>query len=236
MLRSEIRTRKGNYPVLKLMHGLHQFEKEVHTSNQDFFVRLAQKQSPDAIFITCSDSRIDPNLLTGTAPGELFIIRNAGNIVPDYKDHIGGEAASIEFAVEVLGVRDIIVCGHSQCGAIRGLLSPETLSDMPSLSLWLTHAERTKRILDDNYQDQDSDYVHNIAVQENVLVQMENLRTLPCIARKVMKREIEIHGWVYEIESGRVYIYDPIDEEFLPITLGSNGYELVSGDGLPTTI
>ncbi len=107
---------------------------------------------------------------------------------------------------------------------------------MPSLSLWLTHAERTKRILDDNYQDQDSNYVHNIAVQENVLVQMENLRTLPCIARKVMKREIEIHGWVYEIESGRVYIYDPVDEEFLPITLGSNGYELVSGDGLPTTI
>ncbi|MDR3612778.1 MAG: carbonic anhydrase [Candidatus Obscuribacterales bacterium] len=222
--------------MLRLMHGLHQFEKEVHTSNQDFFARLAQKQSPDAIFITCSDSRIDPNLLTGTAPGELFIIRNAGNIVPDYNEHIGGEAASIEFAIEVLGVKDIIVCGHSQCGAIRGLLNPDSLTEMPTVSQWLKHAERTKRILSDNYHEQDSDCVHNIAVQENVLVQMENLRTLPCIARKVMKREIEIHGWVYEIESGRVYIYDPVDEEFLPITLGKNGYELVSGDGLPTSV
>jgi carbonic anhydrase len=236
MLTSDTITGKGYDSVLKLMHGLHHFEKEVHPINQDFFARLVKKQSPDAIFITCSDARIDPNLLTGTAPGELFIIRNAGNIVPAYQEHVGGEAASIEYAVSVLGVKDIIICGHSQCGAIRGLLNPDSLADMPSVSQWLKHAERTKRILSENYKDQDADCVHNIAVQENVLVQMENLRTLPCISRQLWKREIEIHGWVYEIESGRVYIYDPVDEEFLPITLGSNGYELVSGDGLPTTV
>lgn len=215
------------------MHGLHQFATEVQPINQGFFDRLAQKQSPDAIFITCSDARIDPNLLTMTAPGELFIIRNAGNIVPAYSEHVGGEAASIEYAITVLGVKDIIVCGHSQCGAIKGLLNPESLDDMPTVKQWLKYAERTKRILSENYQEQDFDCVHNIAVQENVLVQLENLRSLPCIARRLWKREIELHGWVYEIETGRVFIYDPVDEEFLPIALGKNGYELISSDGLP---
>jgi carbonic anhydrase len=153
--------------VLKLMQGLHNFEKEVHMSNEALFTRLAKGQAPDAIFITCSDSRVDPNLLTGVAPGELFVIRNAGNIVPAYNpSQGGGEAASIEYAVTVLGVKDIIVCGHSQCGAIKGLLDPESLTDLPAVAQWLKHAERTKRILSDNYKEEDAARVENIAIQE----------------------------------------------------------------------
>ena len=220
--------------MLKLMQGLHNFEKEVHMSNEALFTRLAKGQSPDAIFITCSDSRVDPNLLTGVAPGELFVIRNAGNIVPAYNpSQGGGEAASIEYAVTVLGVKDIIVCGHSQCGAIKGLLDPESLTDLPAVAQWLKHAERTKRILSDNYKEEDAARVENIAIQENVLVQMENLRTLPSIARKLWKREVTIHGWVYKIESGRVFIYDAVHEAFLPISLGKNGYELVADEEKP---
>src|SRR5208283_3312795 len=112
----------------------------------------------------------------------------------------GGEEASIEFAVTHLGVRDIIVCGHSQCGAMKGLLNPDALSDMPAVAKWLRLADKTKRILQENYTDLDPDLLLNVAIQENVLVQLENLRSLPCVARKLWKREIELHGWIYEIE------------------------------------
>ena len=215
--------------MIKLLPGLHQFKTEIHSIQEEFFARLAKKQNPDAIFIACSDSRIVPNLLTQTDPGDLFILRNAGNIVPAQSDHVGGEEASIEFAVTHLGVKDIIVCGHSQCGAMKGLLQPEALVDMPSVAKWLRNAERTKKLIDDNYRECTPEEQLNIAVQENVLVQLENVRALPCVARKLWKREIELHGWVYEIESGNVFVYDPIHEEFLAVAQFSDGYELVPG-------
>ena len=108
----------------KLIHGLHHFQTALFGSQRELFERLAEGQSPEVLFITCSDSRINPNLLTQTEPGELFILRNAGNIVPPYGAVQGGEAATIEFAVAGLGVKDIIVCGHSHCGAMKGLLEP----------------------------------------------------------------------------------------------------------------
>ncbi len=210
----------------KLLHGLHHFQTEIHAINTEFFGRLAKGQSPDAVFITCSDSRVVPALLTLTAPGQLFIIRNAGNIVPA-RDDSGGEEATIEYAVNALGVRDIIICGHTQCGAIKGLLRPETLSDLPAVGRWLRHAEETKRILDTSYHEQDFDSVLDIAIRENVLVQLEHLRTLSCVARLLWKREIELHGWVYDIETGSVSIYDPIEEDFLPVVKADNGFQLV---------
>jgi carbonic anhydrase len=215
--------------MIKLHPGLHKFKSEIHEEQQDFFAKLAKKQSPDAIFITCSDSRIVPELLTSTKPGDLFTLRNAGNIVPNSEDHSGGEEASIEFAVSHLHVRDIIICGHSQCGAMKGLLNPDSLSDMPAVARWLRHAEKTKKILKDNYASAPEDEMLNIAVQENVLVQLENLRNLPCISRKLWTREVELHGWVYEIESGNVFIYDPISEEFLAAAQYNDGFELVAG-------
>lgn len=209
----------------KLLKGLHHFQSEILSTNQEFFQELAKGQTPEAIFITCSDSRVVPDLFLTSAPGQLFSIRNAGNIVPPFGAG-SGEEASIEFGVNVLGIKDIIVCGHSHCGAIKGLLQPETLTELPVVAQWLRHAEDTKRILDENYRDQDFDTVLNIAVQENVLVQIEHLRSLPCVKAKLEKGELKLHAWTYKIETGIVFVYDPEKEAFLPLTKTEKGFEL----------
>lgn len=211
----------------KLLRGLHHFQSEIASVNQDFFQELAKGQSPEAIFITCSDSRVVPSLFLTSAPGQLFSIRNAGNIVPPHGAG-SGEEASIEFGINVLGIKDIIVCGHSHCGAIKGLLQPETLTELPVVAHWLRHAEDTKRILDENYRDQDFDTVLNIAVQENVLVQIEHLKTLPCVKKKLEAGELELHAWTYKIETGIVFIYDAEKEAFLPLRKTEEGFELGS--------
>lgn len=209
----------------KLLHGLHTFKSEIHSVNQEFFEHMAKGQAPEAIFITCSDSRVVPNLITTAEPGQLFIIRNAGNIVPPYGVW-SGEEATIEYGINALGIKNIIVCGHSQCGAIKGLLKPESLSELPAVAHWLRHAEDTKRILGENYHEEEFEKILDIAIQENVLVQIEHLRNLPCIARRIMTREIELHAWMYEIDSGTVFIYDPIAEEFLPLIKTETGFGL----------
>lgn len=135
----------------ELIDGIHRFQREGFLPLQQLFVRLSKGQHPATLFITCSDARIDPTLLTNSQPGDLFILRNAGNIIPPHGAGKGsGEAATIEFAVAELGVKDIIVCGHSHCGAMRGLLKPETLQFLPDFTSWLAHAEMTRRIITDN--------------------------------------------------------------------------------------
>src|SRR5262245_31138611 len=131
----------------KLVQGIHQFQKTYFSSERKLFERLAKEQNPEALFITCSDSRISTGLLTQTNPGDLFVLRNAGNIIPAYGSPNSGTAATIEFAVAGLGIKDIVVCGHSHCGAMKGLLNPELLRDMPAVTQWLSHAESTRRIL-----------------------------------------------------------------------------------------
>lgn len=205
----------------KLVKGLHQFQTQVFLSQRELFDRLSKGQSPDALFITCSDSRINPNLITQTEPGELFILRNAGNIVPPYGASNGGEGATVELAVTGLGVKDIIVCGHSLCGAMNALLHPEKLDNLPLLSSWLSNAESTKRITTENYNNVPDEDLQNIAVQENVLVQLENLRTHPSVAAKISRGELNLHGWVYKIETGTVFYYDPKDGQFEPLTQSS---------------
>ena len=134
----------------KLIEGIHQFQEENFRPLQGLFEKLSRGQNPETLFITCSDSRIDPNLLTQSQPGDLFILRNAGNIVPSHGGPYGGEVATIEFAVAGLGVKDIIICGHSHCGAMMGLLQPEMVANLPAVSSWLSHAETTRRIVKDN--------------------------------------------------------------------------------------
>src|SRR6476660_5591747 len=129
----------------KLIQGIHRFQERDFQPLQGLFEQLAHGQTPETLFITCSDSRIDPNLLTRSKPGELFILRNAGNIVPPHGAASGGEAATIELAVSALGVKDIIICGHSHCGAMQGLLQPDEVKALPAVSQWLTHAESTRR-------------------------------------------------------------------------------------------
>lgn len=202
----------------KLIQGLHHFQTTIFGSQRELFERLAQGQSPEVLFITCSDSRINPNLITQTEPGELFILRNAGNIVPPYGAGQGGEAATIEFAVAGLGVKDIIVCGHSHCGAMKGLLEPPSSRDFPALTQWLSHAESTRRIVRDKYAGREGASLINVTIQENVLAQMENLRTHPVVASGLAQGKLKLHGWVYKIETGQVFGYDPECSQFRTLT------------------
>jgi carbonic anhydrase len=203
--------------VQKLIQGIHQFQNENFRPLQGLFEQLAKGQNPDTLFITCSDSRIDPNLLTRSKPGDLFILRNAGNIVPPHGAASGGEAATIEFAVAVLGVKDIILCGHSHCGAMKGLLNPEQVASLPAVSSWLSHADKTRRIVKDNYTHLDGDRLLTATVEENVLVQLENLRTLPAVASRLVRGDLHLHGWVYKIETGEVFAYDLTCGQFVPV-------------------
>jgi carbonic anhydrase len=202
----------------KLIQGIHQFQENVFRSQKDLFERLSQGQTPDALFITCSDSRINPNLITMTEPGDLFILRNAGNIIPPYGAANGGEGATIEFAVAALGVQDIIVCGHTHCGAMKGMLNPATLEDLPATRAWLKHAESTRRIMKEKYTHLSGDALMTATVAENVMVQLENLRTHPVVAAGISRGTLKLHGWVYKFEAGVVYAYEPHRGEFLPIT------------------
>jgi carbonic anhydrase len=202
----------------KLLQGIHQFQANIFRSHRELFERLADEQRPDALFITCSDSRINPNLITQTDPGDLFILRNAGNLIPPYGATNGGEGATIEFAVVGLGVRDIIVCGHSHCGAMKGLHRPELLEGLPTMAAWLTHAEATRRITRQRYGGFPDDALLNVTIQENVLVQLENMRTHPAVAAALASGNLKLHGWVYKIETGEVFAFDPERGEFLPLT------------------
>lgn len=200
----------------KLVEGIHHFQKSVFCTRQQMFEQLAKGQKPLALFITCSDSRIDPAMLTQTQPGELFILRNAGNIVPPYGATNGGEAATIEYAVAALQVKDIIVCGHSHCGAMAGLLHPEILQELSSVSAWLQHAEATRRIIKENYGHITEEKAKVTAtVEVNVLVQLENLRTHPAVAAALSRKELQLHGWVYQFECGKVHCYDPAQGQFV---------------------
>lgn len=201
----------------KLLDGIHHFQDSIFRSQRELFEHLADGQQPEALFITCSDSRINPNLLTQTAPGELFILRNAGNIVPPYGAANGGEGATIEFAVTGLKVTDIIICGHSHCGAMKGLLDPSTLSDLPAMANWLTHAEATRRIVREKYGDRSGQALLTTTIEENVLVQIENLRTHPSVASALARGMLKLHAWVYKIETGEVFAYDPERGQFLSI-------------------
>jgi carbonic anhydrase len=162
------------------------------------FARLAEGQSPQVLFITCSDSRVVPALITGARPGELFELRTAGNIVPPYaSEHPTSEAATIEYAVEVLGVRDIVVCGHSHCGAVGALVRGDDLTAVPAVRDWLVSA--TPR---PSGKAEDPEVAEG--VQGHVLTQLLRLRSYPCIERRLAEGELNLHAWYYEVHTGAV--------------------------------
>lgn len=202
----------------ELVEGFHRFQQSLSKSERESFKKLAGGQNPLALFITCSDSRIDPNWITQSKPGDLFILRNAGNIIPPYGASGGGEAATIEYAVANLGVKEIIVCGHTYCGAMQALLSgPESVADLPAARAWLGHAEATRRITRENYAHLEGNSLLTAAVQENVLVQLENLRTHPVIAAGLVRGTIKLYGWVYKIDKAEVFAYVPGRGQFLAL-------------------
>jgi carbonic anhydrase len=201
----------------RLIQGIHEFQQNYFRPLKGLFEQLAHGQNPDTLFVTCSDSRIDPNLLTKSKPGELFILRNAGNIIPPHGAASGGEAATIEFAVSLLGVKDLIICGHYHCGAMKALLQPEAIAPLADVAAWLRHAEATRRIVRDNYSHLDSKRQEELTVEENVLVQLENVQTLPAVASRLRRGNLHLHGWVYRIETGEVYAYDTAIGQFVPL-------------------
>ena len=165
--------------------------------------KLAEGQYPEALFITCSDSRVIPSLITGARPGEIFELRNAGNIVPPYgSPGASGEAATIEYALEVLGVQDIVVCGHSHCGAMGALKSGDDLSALPGVDAWLQLARPELAPVLTAASDDPS--LPDVA-QGNVVNQLAVLRTYPVVRQRLDTGRLRLHGWYYEVDTGQVH-------------------------------
>jgi len=200
----------------KVISGLVQFKSSSFVERKALFAELANGQSPEVLFITCADSRIDPNLVTQTEPGELFIIRNAGNIVPPHAKVAGGVTASIEYAVAVLGIKHIVVCGHSDCGAMKGALNTAALADLPHVQNWLDHSRAAVEIVKAK-QGQATISELDQVTKQNVLLQLDHLRTHPAVASRLGTGEVDMHGWVYNIEHGTVAAYDETQQEFVSI-------------------
>jgi|TARA_B110000037_G_scaffold2746_1_gene3133 carbonic anhydrase len=200
----------------KVISGLVQFKSSSFEDRKELFAELANGQSPEVLFITCADSRIDPNLVTQTEPGDLFIIRNAGNIVPPHTRVSGGVTASIEYAVAVLGIKHIVVCGHSDCGAMKGALNISALADLPHVQDWLDHSRAAVEIVKAKHGQASASELDAVTKQ-NVLLQLDHLRTHPAVAAKLGTGEIDMHGWVYDIEHGNVAAYDDTQREFVSI-------------------
>lgn len=198
----------------KLVKGLHVFKAGYFAKHQQLFEQLATTgQSPETLFITCCDSRVVPTLITQASPGELFIVRNIGNIIPG-PDLPGGTSAAIEYAVEVLKVENIIVCGHTQCGAMEAVLDPGKVANLPSVRRWIARADRVREVISERYAHLSQDARLTAAVEENVLVQLENLRDFPFIAERLDAGRLHLSGWVYHIGRGEIYDYDPDAGEY----------------------
>jgi carbonic anhydrase len=171
-----------------------------------------------ALFVTCADSRIVPELITQTEPGDLFICRTVGNQIPPHGASAeSGVASSVEYAVQVLGVQDIIVCGHTDCGAMKAVLRPERMAALPATRAWLRNADAARSVVHDNYPDVSEDVLLHLLTEENVIAQLENVKTHPAVAPRLARGELRLHGWVYDIHSGEITAYDINTGRFAPL-------------------
>lgn len=183
---------------MKLVHGINKFTDKVFPQMRENFAQLKSGQSPETLFVTCSDSRIDPCLFTQTEPGELFVIRNAGNIVPPPGSGELSVEATIQYAVDVLKVSQIVVCGHSHCGAVTGLLNLDSLESLPVIRDWV---KRSEKVLD---QISCCETQIPEAIEANVMLQLDHLREYECVSKAMDEGRLSLHGWVYHFENGQV--------------------------------
>ncbi|WP_406145169.1 carbonic anhydrase [Streptomyces anulatus] len=183
-----------------LSEGVARFQRDVYPAKAGLFARLATSHRPSTLFIGCSDARVVPELITQSEPGELFVVRTAGNLVPAHTPGPDGVAASIEYAVSVLGVSGIVLCGHSACGAMTALAEQHDLSGAPAIADWLRHADASLARIAGEPGAQEVD----VLVRENVIAQLANLATHPSVARALSAKSVTLHGWVYDIPSGTV--------------------------------
>ncbi len=198
-----------------LGEGIRRFRTEIFPKNRELYESLAEKQTPYALFVTCGDSRIAPSILTNTDPGRMFVERTPGNIVPVYDETASvGVSASIEYSIAVLGVRDVVICGHSACGAMKGLLNPEHLNRLPATVRWLKHARPAVERLEQSCSGLSGAARLNRLCQLNVIEQMSHLHTHPAVEQRFKEGHLGIHGWYYEIHTGRVEAYNQETGEF----------------------
>lgn len=193
------------------------FEKRVFPSQGDLYSKLAQGQSPKALMISCADSRVVPEHIMQAQPGDLFVCRNAGNIVPPFATQNGGVSSTVEYAVAALGVRDIIVCGHSDCGAMKALMNPEMLEGMPNVAAWLRHSHAAQSVVNHGYPSLENGDRVRVAAMENVVAQLAHLRTHPSVASGIARGEISLHGWFVDIHAGVMLGLDGHTGRFVPI-------------------
>lgn len=204
----------------RLIEGYSRFRTKVFPSHSQLFEKLAVGQKPQALFFACSDSRVMPEMMMQCDPGDLFPCRNAGNLVPPPDDTTSGVAATIEYAIRVLKVPDVVICGHSDCGAMKGLLKNEGLDELPMVKLWLQHVGPSSRWLKNALQDATHwSFERKLAIltEANVIMQMENLRAYPVVAEAVKGGTLQIHGWMYDIGSGKIKQFDPAIGAFNPL-------------------
>ena len=195
--------------VNELIGRVYNFATMEYPTNRALYSRLSRSgQQPKALIISCADSRIIPEHLVQAAPGDLFVCRNAGNIVPPFSNKTGGVTATVEYAVAALGVHDIIVCGHSDCGAMKALAKPEPLANMPNVANWLTHADAALKVVDDAYPHLHGDARVRAISLENVVAQLFHLRTHPAVAAGIASGNISLHGWFVDIHAGEVLALD----------------------------
>ena len=201
----------------RLIDGYRNFHADVFPGCRHEFHLLAESQQPEYLFITCADSRIVPNLILSAGPGELFIARNAGNVVPVYSNDVDGTTATIEYAVEVLKVKYAILCGHSDCGALKAALGGKDLSEMQKVRRWLQHIEAAfshRQPLDPK----DGEHAELASlIRGNVVAQLHNLKTVTAVRRALEARTLQVFGWYYDIMTGTIEQYDEQNRQFLPL-------------------
>lgn len=200
--------------------GVVKFQRDVFPEKKALFEKLSTGQAPEALFITCSDSRIAPGMITQTDPGELFVCRNPGNIVPPVDAQSGDVAATIEYAVEVLNVAHIVICGHSDCGAMRGAAASDAVAHMSHVAHWIAFASDAVRRADASGDASDAELRVKRITEENVILQLEHLAGHPAVNERLKAGSISLHGWIYDIGSGTVLALDGSSKSFIPIEQG----------------
>jgi carbonic anhydrase len=198
----------------RIIEGLTRFQTELYPNYAPVLRDLAGWQQPEALFITCSDSRLLPALYLQCEPGDLFICRNAGNVVPAYEDESGGVAATVEYAVKVLRVRDIIICGHSDCGAMKAVVRPELTAGCPAVARWLAHADGARRAALSGAGPASEEDILRRVTEQNVIAQLEHLSTHPSVDAALARGELDLYGWYFDIPSGSFFAYDPEQGRF----------------------
>ena len=193
----------------ELIGRVFHFEKMVFPNQSALYEQLTTNgQSPKALMISCADSRVVPEQIMQALPGDLFVCRNAGNIVPPFATANGGVSSTVEYAVAALGVRDIIVCGHSDCGAMNALVNPEKLEGMPNVAAWLRHSQAAHKVASESYPDVVGADRVRIMAMENIVAQLNHLRTHPSVAAGIARGEISLHGWFVDIHAGAILVLD----------------------------